>query len=451
MESSLPKIDDYWYLSPDTFAQTISRGRWVPYDWVVYLSNILRKRIAQGNARIIIEAPPRHGKSELISHWVPTWFLNLYSDHNVAIASYAVELSAQFGFKVRDSMNMPEIQTSLRPDSKAKHRFNTTHGGGLIATGIGAGLTGRGFHLGIIDDPIKDWKQAMSPTYRQTCIDWFRTVFYTRCEPGASIIALATRWHEDDLLGWLQKSHDDKWEVIRLPAFAELDDVLGRKSGQALCPQRYDETKLGQIERSLGARFFNAMFQQRPSPIEGNIWKISKFKRYTEPPIKFDEVVQSWDLNAVEGGSSYAVGQVWGRVNHDKYLLFQVRGKWGFTETIEQIRIVTSKFPNARKKLIEKKANGPAVEDTLRREMTGIVLIEPDGGKEVRAIACEHEIESGHIHIPDEEKNPWVQEFLEEVKLFPNGKNDDQVDTASQAINYFSKNARKAFANLVKL
>jgi hypothetical protein len=143
----------------------------------------------------------------------------------------------------------------------------------MVTAGIGGPITGRGGHVIIIDDPVKNWEQAMSESFRKKSIEWFNSTLYTRCEPGASIIVLMTLWHQEDLAGYLLSQHSDNWEEIRFPAIAEDNDILGRLPGQALCPERYDEAVLEGIRASLGSRMFASLYQQRPSAEEGNIFK----------------------------------------------------------------------------------------------------------------------------------------------------------------------------------
>jgi predicted phage terminase large subunit-like protein len=286
----------------------------------------------------------------------------------------------------------------------------------------------------------------MSPTVRDSHVEWFRSTLYTRLEPGGTIIVIATRWHEADLSGWLSTQHGDKWQVINLPAIADENDILGRLPGEALCPQRYNEAALGSIKISIGSRLWASLYQGRPSPAEGAIWKKHNWKRWTALPETFDDVIQSWDTNIVEDGSSFAVGQIWGKKGADRFLLDQIRGKWGFSELIVKFLQFSQKWPAALRKVVENKANGPALQSQLKSKVTGIVLVEPEGGKVVRAMAAEPELEAGNVWIPSNEvEYPWVREFIEEASVFPNGENDDQVDAASQALNHFRSTGEVAF------
>lgn len=378
---------------------------------------------------------PTHN-SQLLSIWTSTWFLDLFPEKRIIIASYGDRLAKHFGRAVRNNLSLIEKE-SLSKDSKAASEFRTKEGGGLITAGVGGAITGHGMDLGLIDDPIRNMEDAQSSTIRENQVEWFNSTFYTRLEPGGTIIVILTRWHEDDLAGYLIKEHADNWEYINLPAIAEENDLLERSPGTALCPSRFDENALAVIKAGVGTRVWNALYQGRPSPMEGTMWKRAMWKRWEKLPETFDSLLQSWDTNVVEDGSSYCVGQIWGRVGANKYLIDQIRGKWGFSQLLEVFKSFSEKWPSANAKLVENKANGPALQDALKNSISGIIMIDPKGGKEVRAMACEPEIESGNVWLPaDEVKHPWVKDFIEEAAVFPNGKNDDQVDTASQALVY---------------
>lgn len=431
---SLEDIDFLWRVSPDTYAVHRSRGKWQCFKYFELIADTIRTAIIKGGGRIILSMPPRHGKTTFVSHWVPTWFLDQWPHKRVGLTSYGESLARTSGRIVRNQLT--EF-SEVSKDSHAATEFLTSAGGGLFATGMGGSLTGRGFDLLIIDDPIKTIEEAMSEKVRQSHKDWFGAVAYTRLEPGATVIVCQTRWHEDDLAGYLINEHEDNWTVINLPALAEVGDMLGRKEGEALCPERYDSEALNKIQKSIGNRFFVSLYQGSPTVQEGRIFRRGNWQRWNDKnkPETFDQIKISCDPNMKEDGSSFIVIQVWGKRGADCYLLDQIRGKWGMTEFLEKFRAMCKKWPTAHRKEIENKAVGPAVENMLKREVVGIVLIEPKGGKEVRALAVEPIHESRNIFVPEDEvMYPWVNDLIEEAAVFPNGKNDDQVDTMTQAI-----------------
>ncbi len=374
--------------------------------------------------------------SEFISVWVPTWFLDMYPQKRVIIASYGERLSRHFGRRVKNNiMGNSNVSITIARDSKASTEFHTVEGGGLVTCGVGGSITGRGGDLLIIDDPVRNMKDTMSKDMRENQKEWFRSTFYTRKEPNASIIVLQTRWHEDDLAGFLINHHEDNWESINLPAIAEEEDILQRIPGEALCPERYDEKALSSIKDSVGSRIWASLYQGHPRPGEGVLWKRHFWKRWKTIPEGMERFISSWDAAIKEDGSSFNVGQVWGQKGADRYLLDQVRGKFGFVQLQEKFRQLAAKWPQASQIIVEDKANGPALQNVMKSEIPGILLVSPQGGKEVRAMACEPEIESGNVYLPqDEVMYPWVKEFIEEAAMFPNAENDDQVDAASQAL-----------------
>ena len=439
-----------WKFTPHTLAQVLSNGAWKPYQHLIYTSRLLTKAIAKRNAKILVAMPPRHGKSELISHWFPVWYFEMFPERKIILCSYEASFAETWGRKVRDEIetNRENLRVRIKVDARRANDFVTTKDGGMKTAGVDGPISGRGGDLLIIDDPVKNWKEAMSEPQRETLKSWYDSTFRTRGEPDKSQLILMTRWHEDDLGGYLKNEHG--FEEVVLPALAEENDPLGRKEGEPLCPERYDTKALNEIKDG-STRVWNALFQQRPSSAEGDIWKRAFWKFYTEVPKNLQEIIQSWDMRFKEGQTGdWVVGQVWGRSGIDLYLLAQYRGKWSFTQSIAMVARATVQFPLARKKLIENKANGPAIEDQLRKEITGIKLVEPSGGKIARATAAEPALESGHVHLPDPRQFPWVKEFIEEAAAFPKGKHDDQVDAASQAIIFLDRRSNAALMKLIK-
>ncbi len=448
---SIEQIEDSWRYNLDTFAGRVSGGRWLPYKWHVYLAQKLVEAVLRGNGRIIITAPPRHGKSELTSRWLPTWFLDTFPDKRIILASYASTLATDWSEKVRDTFDgtNEHVWAKLNPAHSKRDDWQLAESGGMRSVGVIGGITGFGGDLVLIDDPHKDWAEVQSPTNRAKVVAWFNNTLYHRLEPDATIILIQTRWHEGDLAGYLLDDHEDDWVEIRLPALAEEDDPLGRAEGEALCPERYTVDRLKKIEKAMGPHVFAGLFQQRPAPIEGGMVKLAWLRYYDQKPKSFDEMLQSWDLS-FDGGpkSSYVVGQVWGRVGADCYLLDQVRKQMDFPETLVAFRKLSAKWPRARRKIVEKKANGAALISSLRRKISGIVPENPEGSKELRLASVTPIFESGNVHIPNPAHVPWVKEYVYEITTFPGVKADDQVDTTSQAL---AKLSNSALARLRRL
>lgn len=396
---------------------------------IVALARAL-ERVERGECRrLIVSMPPRHGKSMLVSTAFPAWYLGRRPRAQVITATFSQEKADDWGRAVRNQLASPWFRQvfghGLASDSRAVRRFNTGQGGVYIATGIGGTITGRGADLLLIDDPHKGEEEARSEKLRAKVQSWFRSDAYTRLMPGGSIVIVQTRWHEADLAGYVQDElAHEWWEVLNLPAIDQ--------DGKALWPERFPVAALELIRASVGSRAWDALYQGRPSPEDGGLFRRQWWRFWRERP-EVDEVLTSWDCAFKSTASSdFVVGQVWGRRGAERYLLDQVRGRWGFTETVQAIRGLASRWPQARLHLVEDKANGPAVIDTLRREIPGLIPVEPRGGKEARAHAVSPQVEAGQIYLPH--GTPWLPDFLEEVAAFPTGANDDQVDAMTQAL-----------------
>nr|WP_133309152.1 phage terminase large subunit [Aeribacillus pallidus] len=415
--------------------------------------------IADGEQHfIMIEMPPRHGKSMTVTETFPSFFIGKNPDKRVITVAYSDGLATKFGRVNRNKFYefAPELFGLKVSESNAatKDWGVEGHSGGMISTGIGGSITGQGADLMIIDDPIKNMKEAQSETIRENIWDEWEATLSTRLHDGASVIVIMTRWHEDDLIGRLLVRSPRNWKRLRLPAIAEdEDDLLGREIGEALCPELgFDEQWAEDKKREVGSRTWAALFQQRPTPAGGNVFKKEWFKFYVLNPMQkrewglsddvvvlpkiFDKQAQSWDCTFKDSETSdYVAGQVWAKKKADFFLLDQVHDRLNFPATIKAIKHLTDKWPNAKAKYIEDKANGSAVIQTLQHEISGIVPVEPEGGKEARANAVSPFVEAGNVYLPHPNICPWVNDFLEEAAAFPNGKHDDMVDAMTQALN----------------
>ena len=259
-----PEVTDTdWDSEPASVAERLSRGRWQRYPHLDFLSARI-KRLAYSPIYLIVSMPPRHGKSELISHWTPVWFLRRWPHKRIILSSYGASFASDWGGEVKSSFteHAHELGLTLAQDTKAKSQWRIQgFGGGMVAAGVGSSITGRGGDLLIIDDPIKSQREALSVTYRESIKQWYRSTLRTRAQPGASIILLMTRWHEDDLAGYLLNEAKngnsdlphDPWEVINLPALAGSEDPLGRSEGEALWPEMYDRDALLQTREAIGS------------------------------------------------------------------------------------------------------------------------------------------------------------------------------------------------------
>lgn len=406
------------------------------------------------DGRLIWAMPPQEGKSDRTMKFI-VWALTQNPDLRIINASYAQGLANRNGRTIRNTiLGHPELGLQIAPDNGAAHEWQIAgHDGGVLAVGRGAGATGRPCDLLIIDDPIKDRKEADSEIIRQACVDWWTDVLSTRLAPGATVILIQTRWHEADLAGYLQSAPDGHlWRTVNVPAQADHDpnkgetDPLGREPGAFMrSARRRTLAQWEAIKIRVGSRTWNALYQGRPSPAEGGIFKRDSWKTYDVPmwldrddgtkvTTAFDLVIQSWDMAFKDTKSSdYVVGQVWGRRGIDLYLLDQVRGRFDFPETCRQVQLLSAKWPDAVLKVVEDKANGTAVLASLRRTIPGLVAETPTESKTARAQAAAPLQEAGNVWLPDPQLAPWIGDFMEECAAFPNGTHDDQVDGFSQA------------------
>jgi hypothetical protein len=271
-------------LTPAGLAHELSGGLWRPALHHLILSADLVDLAMGRIPGLIVEMPPRHGKSELGSHWFPVWLMHWFPDWPVVLASYELEQAAGFGRKVRDTIfaNQDRLYTRLRRDTWAAHRWLTTDGGGMVSAGIGGPITGKGLKIGIVDDPIKNDEEAQSNTMRDKVWNWFRWTFLTRIQPDpldpekmGGILVIMTRWHEDDLVGRIMNEPwGQTFRRLTMPAVAESGDRIGRKVGDPLWPAGGFTKGFLEVQRArLGEHAFNSLYQQHPGSPEGSIFK----------------------------------------------------------------------------------------------------------------------------------------------------------------------------------
>lgn len=436
--------------TPSLFAHTASNGRWIPKPHLCPIDDLYLEAATVGGVHAIVTMPPRHGKSELGSAWAPPWLLGVRPDFRVMLGAYQANFAAMWGQRARDRMlefGPSYFGVEVDPDHSARDDWGIKgHLGGMITAGVGGAFTGRGADLVLIDDPIKNQEEALSEVYREKTWEWFNSTVYTRLEPGGSVIVTLTRWHEDDLAGRLIADQPDKWRVIRLPARAEKDDPIGREEDEALWPERYDLEALKVIERQIGSFWFSALYQARPTPAEGGLLK-RDWWQYAAPPSDVTGWMTCWDMAFKDTkDSSYVVGQLWCRRGADSWLVDQVRARMDFPSTTKAMLRFAAKHPQAHTHLVEDKANGPAVIDTLRSVLGGIVPAKAKESKEARVSSVSMFVEAGNVHLPTTPNFPsggTVEAFVDECAAFPNGAHDDQVDACAHALRRIYLNTAK--------
>lgn len=449
-----PNLRQHIWDSPGEMAQAIDRT--TIQTPALDLIDERLVAIANGTAsRQIVNMPPQEGKSQRISRWFPLWMLHHNPSLRIAIISSTFELARTFGSRIRDDcVAHPELELRLSESTHAKHEFQLVgHRGGVYAVGIGGQLVGRPVDLMIIDDPYKDAQQADSKAWKKTVQEFWTEVARPRLAPKAPVVLVQTRWREDDLAGWLM-AEGHGWQVLNIPAEADHDpakgetDVLGREPGEFMESARGNTPEDWRLKRiEVGSRAWNAQYQGRPSPVEGEFFKRAWWRQYDQPQwierddgvrvaVGFDELIASWDLTFKDtAGSDYVAGQVWGRRGAEVFLLDQVHGRMNFPDTLRAVRSLSARWPQAVLKLVEDKANGPAVIAALNGQVTGIIPEEPHGGKEARAAAVSPIVEARQAVLPSPELAPWISGFVEECAGFPTAAHDDQVDAMTQALN----------------
>lgn len=403
--------------------------------------------------RLCISIPPGCMKSLTCSVLLVPWawthkpemkFINgSYSDTNMA----------------RDSVKAQNIITSdwytkcwghvVQPkkDRWTIRQFANKEGGFRAYTTVKGGITGEHADFHVIDDPTRaqdaNGSLAVAANALEATIAWYDGTMSSRATDSSKFVRLLImqRLHEKDLTGHVLKNGG--YEHLMLPmefeparkCFTSIGFEDPRtEEGELLWPEHFPAEVVETKKIDLGPRAAAAQLQQNPTPAEGNIF-LAKWteKRYEELP-KFSKLIQSWDCTFKEGGTSFVVGQVWGTKDSDYYLLDEFRKKVGFSDTCLAIKAMSAKWPRAHLKLIEDKANGPAVVDVLKKKLTGLKLVQPEGGKIVRAEAVEHLWAAGNVVLPSDNIAPWIEEWVLEIIKFPNGAYDDRVDAMSQAL-----------------
>lgn len=429
--------------------------------------------------RLMINMPPRHGKSELCTRTTPAWYMTRWPDREVILTGHGSEFAADFGADVRNLITShPELGIELDPSTAAKDNFRLKdHRGTLRAVGAGGPITGRGAHLFIIDDPVKSDEDADSPRMREKLWNWWQGTILSRLMPievdektGVNnmghIIMIMTRWHEDDIAGRTLQLEPQEWAQLDFPALAdhtEGEDTLGRRPGEALWPQMYSADYLQGLQRSMGSRWFSALYQQKPSIEGGNMFKADQFRYwvpkmtadglvygYRTPSGQYKEVHESkiWkfttlDLAATEGNKAdYTVGATWG-VTPDRELLLLdlVRERMESAEHEAFVRRLGAKH-KVRYHGVEKNTFGLTLIQVCQRMGIAVLPLKADKDKVARAWPAVGFIETGAMYFP--QSASWLPAFELELQQFPYGAHDDMVDVTAYAAKHLAEQVRPA-------
>lgn len=458
-------------------------GNYRTRDHLQYLSDRLSAAVAkveQGESQFIaVSMPPRSGKSQLTSVYLPAWLLHKHPEWPIGLISHDPTLATNWGRDVRALVEerADVLGIKLRRDAGAVTDWKTTEDGGVLSRSVRQSITGRGFKVLIVDDAVKDYADAHSAANREWLWNWWKSNASTRQNGPWLVVFIGTRWHEDDVIGRLLSSdHEgdpDQWEQIVFPAIAEDADVLGRAPGEPLLSPLMEETpeealaRWATVKASVGIYAWDALYQQRPSPAKGSVFNSDWWRFWTIYPSKVSKGpdgkpdgkvvlldpdadlrgarwLDSWDMAfKATSASDYVVAGRWAQVGALRYLMYQERERRTFTETLTRMKIwcdhsdpTTPWAHHVHERLVEDKANGTAVLDTLKEQVSGLIPINPTDSKEARARAVTPEVEAGNVLLPNpgDPGNEWVQELLSELRGFPNGAHDDQVDQLTQAL-----------------
>jgi len=409
------------------------------------------ERIANGELkRVMVFLPPRHSKSEMFSRLMSAYYLKKHPDRWVGINSYAAELAHTLSNAARQ--NFVTCGGELSDDTTAKKHWETKQGGGMWAAGVGGPITGKGFHLGIIDDPVKNSEDANSKVIRDKHKEWYTTTFLTREEPDAAIVLIMTRWNEDDLAGWLlaeERSDDDdktqeKWHIVCLPAIAEESlnfpetctvEPDFRVVGEALCPERYPTHKLLKKKKK-GVRDFDALYQQRPTAKEGLFFHVTQLEIVDAVPVG-GRTTRGWDKAATQDDGDFTAGVKMTKGTDGLFYVEDVvRGQWNTAVRDKQIRQTAELDGRQVKQKGEQEpgSGGKESADNFIRLLSGFsVSVERStANKEERADPFSSQLNAGNVKLV---RGKWNADYIEELRQFPNGQHDDQVDGSSLAFN----------------
>lgn len=408
----------------------------------------------EGINRLIIEMPPRHGKSQNISRLLPGYFLGKFPDKRVLLTSYGASLSEGHSRWIRTLIQTPNYklifpETQLAQDSKARAKWDIKdHLGGLEAMGKGGSIVGKGGDLIVIDDIVKNRKEAESSLQRDNDYEWFINDLTTRLEPNGVIISIVTRWHEDDLHGRLRRLQPNTWTIVKLPAIAEDNDPLDRPVGTALWPSRYSINVLKNIQATSHDYSFNSLYQQNPMSKEGSLFKTSKIKLIDSSQIgTLAKTVMFFDLALSENESAdYTVGLKLGETIEGTLVILNVtRVQIEYDELTQYLESVILRNRNKirygieanffHSKVVKKLLLKPALKGYT---IQGIKTTED---KYTRALPIASRIGESLVCCLNE---AWQPDLFYELASFPNGKHDDQVDSLSGAYNMLAVSDRKA-------
>lgn len=411
---------------------------------------------------LVLQVGPRHGKTEIISRRLPAWFLGQNPDKSVISASYAADLASRINRDVQRIMDDPfykEIfpkvsipSKNVRSEAKQGYLRNNeifeiiNHKGSYRSAGVGGGITGMGADLLLIDDPVKNYQDAMSKTKREHVWEWYTSTALTRLEKNGKVIIIMTRWHQEDLAGKAIENAEKNnipYKVISFEAILENPNSSPyeiRQPGEALWPEKYSLKKLKEIKRTIGEHQFSALYQQRPTPKGGGMFLVNEFKIVDNLPHGLVKTIRAWDKAGSQDSGAYTAGVKIGLMKDNSYIILDVvRGQWSSFKREEKIK-QTAQLDGPKTKIIIEQEPGSggkeSAESTIKNLAGFIVRADKvTGSKETRAEPYATQVEAGNVYVLNK---PWTKDFIDEHETFPSGKYKDQVDAAASAFSHLA-------------
>jgi len=407
------------------------------------------QRVERGEIdRLILQVCPRHGKTTLAGHSFPAWCLGRRPDRQFIAASASADLAKDTGREVRNIIGNPDYKlmfpsVALEEDARAAGQWKTAQGGSWYSIGVGGDILGRGADVVLIDDPFGSMADAMSETIRDAVWRWYNGTIYNRLNSGGAIVIIGHRMHEDDLQGRLIERMKaggddvDKWEVVRLPALAEEGDPLGREVGAPLWPERFPVKKLERIRANTFGRDWSALYQQNPVPDAGEFFAADRLAvRRTHITDDVISWVRGWDLaSTAKRGGDWTVGVMMGLTRDKRVVIGDVRRMRGRPDEVADLIEATARADTRRVRIAiarDPGQAGAAQEAMYVKLLNGFMLdfSAETGSKEIRARPLAVQVNAGNVSMIE---GDWNASFREELRAFPYGRHDDQVDAASRA------------------
>ena len=464
------------YMQPDYYMG------WFHLRLAKAIDKFVENVIAKKSPRLIIEAPPRHGKSTQASRMLPAYLLGRDPNLEVLGTSYGDTLAYEFCADVQRVIDsekfhvlfhdtrIPGMYGKRNVAKRAADHFSIIgKKGHYRAAGLYSALTGRGADVLIIDDPTKGLEDSVSAAQRSKAYQTFASVAMTRVHKGGGIAIICTRWHEDDIVGRIlaDKEWCANWQHLSFPAIAEEDEfseegALLRQRGAPLCPELKSVEELLELKGRLSTSMWSSIYQQRPAPEAGAMLKRYHW-RYWQPvganlppvvvtddegnvreihaetlPQMFDRGCMSWDLNFGDSRThdpDFVVGLVIRTRGAKRFIIDRYKQRADFTETVRAMREMIAKYPECSARYVEKAANGAASMNLLENSygITGLIPVVKDKNKIIYADTANDQLRAGNWYLPHPAIASWTDDFLHTTQMFPNGKHDDDVDAWSQA------------------